>query len=82
MDFMGRITWNPSDPNVLRLSMPKGVNVRTRVTRRSENVGGPDKLDTSEFIEQIFDNSSTGGMPGVWWGGVGWGGVGGGGGES
>ena len=31
MDFMGRITWDANDPNVLRLSMPKGRSVRTRV---------------------------------------------------
>jgi hypothetical protein len=112
MDFMGRITWDANDPNVLRLSMPKGVSVRTRVsgtpspgnmhalrtpagggllgawllpallpgpgsgaraggrpalllqvTRRSEVLPGvvaPDRLETSEYLEQVFDNSSDG----------------------
>lgn len=34
VDFGRRIDWNPDDPNVLELTMPGGMAVRTRVTRR------------------------------------------------
>lgn len=60
-DFAGRITWNPEDPNVLRLSLPTShMIVRTRVTKRSEEETAADRIDTSEYLEQIFDTSSTG----------------------
>lgn len=51
-----RITWNPEDPNVLLLALPKGLIIRTRVTRRSEDIPEPDRIETSEYIEQVFDD--------------------------
>lgn len=31
-----------------------GMNIVTRVTRRSEEAGGLDRINTSEFFEQVF----------------------------
>lgn len=56
INFSNRIDWNPSDPNVLRLSMPGGLAIRTRVTRRSEAYPEPSRIETSEYVEQIFDD--------------------------
>lgn len=32
-----------------------------QVTRRSESTPAAERIETSEYIEQVFDNSSTGG---------------------
>eukprot|EP00798_Chlamydomonas_sp_ICE-L_P008882 gene8882-3761_t len=55
MNVDDRITWNPEDPNVLLLSLPKGLIIRTRVTRRSEDIPEPDRIETSEYFEQDRD---------------------------
>ena len=47
------ISWNYSDPNVLTMTLPGGLDVTTRVTRRSENTLPPDRLDTSEYFQQV-----------------------------
>lgn len=31
--------------------------MRTRVTRRSESSPSPQRLETSEYLEQVFDSS-------------------------
>lgn len=57
-----RIDWDSNDPNVLNLRLPGGLSIRTRVTRRSEEI--PDasanskaqRLETSEYFEQVFDD--------------------------
>eukprot|EP01026_Neomeris_dumetosa_P022542 TRINITY_DN1940_c0_g1_i5.p1 TRINITY_DN1940_c0_g1~~TRINITY_DN1940_c0_g1_i5.p1 ORF type:complete len:351 (-),score=47.98 TRINITY_DN1940_c0_g1_i5:238-1245(-) len=51
-----RIQWNPNDPNILTLSLPGGLIVNTRVTRRSFNQPADDLIETSEYFEQVFDN--------------------------
>jgi hypothetical protein len=53
-----RIRWNIGDPNRLDMSLPGGLQVTTRVTRRSEEWGdaGADRLATSEFFQQILDS--------------------------
>ncbi|KAJ9513817.1 hypothetical protein QJQ45_020893 [Haematococcus lacustris] len=56
-DFLQRIRWNPDDPNVLQLSMPDGLAVRTRVTRRLEDNPSPDRIETSEYLEQVFEDA-------------------------
>ncbi|KAL6757087.1 hypothetical protein V8C86DRAFT_2631863 [Haematococcus lacustris] len=56
-DFLKRIRWNPDDPNVLQLSMPDGLAVRTRVTRRLEDNPSPDRIETSEYLEQVFEDA-------------------------
>lgn len=48
------IAWNPNDPNILNMALPGGVDVTTRVTRRSETTAPPDRLDTSEYFQQIY----------------------------
>eukprot|EP00803_Ostreobium_quekettii_P007750 evm.model.scf_1668.5 EVM.evm.TU.scf_1668.5 scf_1668:27419-33693(-) len=58
IDFVNRINWNPDDPNVLKLSLPGGTDVLTRVTKRSEDRREANRLDTSEFFEQVFDDPS------------------------
>ena len=47
------INWNVEDPNVLTMTLPGGLDVATRVTRRSENEAPPDRLDTSEYFQQV-----------------------------
>lgn len=48
------INWNVNDPNVLTMTLPGGLDVATRVTRRSENEAPPDRLDTSEYFQQTY----------------------------
>ncbi|GIL68328.1 hypothetical protein Vafri_21608, partial [Volvox africanus] len=61
MSFANRIRWDINDPNVLTLSMP-GMSVRTRVTRRSEDYPQPDRIETSEYVESVYDRGD-GGAP-------------------
>lgn len=53
INFSERIQWNPTDPNVLELAMPKGLSIRTRITRRSEEMPAPSRIETSEYVEQV-----------------------------
>lgn len=55
-----RISWNPNDPNVLSLSMPQGFSVRTRVTRRSEEFPAADRIETSEYVESVYEDGGSG----------------------
>jgi hypothetical protein len=48
------------DPNSLILNMPGDLSVRTRVMRRSEQQLGDDRLETSEFMQQVFDSGDPG----------------------
>jgi len=50
-----QIDWNPENPNVLKMKLPDGTNVFTRVTRRYSNQPSDDTLETSELFEQVFD---------------------------
>ncbi|EFJ51227.1 hypothetical protein VOLCADRAFT_103598 [Volvox carteri f. nagariensis] len=61
MSFLERISWDINDPNVLILSMP-GMSVRTRVTRRSEEFPQTDRIETSEYVESVYDTGD-GGAP-------------------
>ncbi|WIA14970.1 hypothetical protein OEZ85_001679 [Tetradesmus obliquus] len=56
VDFAGRIQWDAKDPNSLILNMPGDMSVRTRVMRRSESQIGTDRLETSEFLQQVLDS--------------------------
>ncbi|KAG2499710.1 hypothetical protein HYH03_002645 [Edaphochlamys debaryana] len=60
MSFQERIVWDINDPNILSLRMP-GMSVRTRVTRRSEEFPADDRIETSEFVESIYDGGQPGG---------------------
>jgi len=51
------IQWDPEDPNIMRLSMRQGPGVFTRVTRRFQDEPAERRLDTSEFIEQVFESA-------------------------
>lgn len=48
------LNWNYNDPNLLTMTLPGGLDVTTRVTRRSENEAPPDRLDTSEYFQQVL----------------------------
>jgi len=59
--YMGRnvveqqdIAWNPDDPNRMAVQLPGGTQIVTRVVRRSEENPGADRVNTSEFFEQVF----------------------------
>jgi len=56
-EILPRITWDINDPNVLELTVPGGLNVRTRVTRRLQEQAAPDRLLTSEYFQQVFDST-------------------------
>ena len=47
------IAWSAADPNLLSMTLPGGLDVTTRVTRRSENESPPNRLDTSEYFQQV-----------------------------
>ncbi|WIA35155.1 hypothetical protein OEZ86_003627 [Tetradesmus obliquus] len=49
-------TYMSHDPNSLILNMPGDMSVRTRVMRRSESQIGTDRLETSEFLQQVLDS--------------------------
>ncbi|DBA87727.1 TPA: hypothetical protein ACH3X1_004729 [Trebouxia sp. C0004] len=49
------ITWNPDNPNQLRMALPGSMTINTRVTRRSQETPTPDKISTSEYFQQIFE---------------------------
>lgn len=58
-------TWDPDEPNVLRLTLRGGQGVYTRVTKRAEDFPQPDRIDTSEVLEQVLDAASGEGPPRV-----------------
>eukprot|EP00775_Hariotina_reticulata_P012362 gene12362-12497_t len=60
MDFAGRISWDPQDPNSLSLLMPGDLAVKTRVMRRSEQQVDSTRFETSEFMQQVFDTGDPG----------------------
>jgi hypothetical protein len=45
---------------VLGLSLPDGIQVTTRVLRRSEQAPAHDRIETSEFMQQVFDDGRVG----------------------
>ncbi|KAA6425870.1 MAG: hypothetical protein FRX49_04245 [Trebouxia sp. A1-2] len=49
------ITWNPDNPNQLRMALPGSMTINTRVTRRSQETPTLDKINTSEYFQQIFE---------------------------
>ena len=56
------IAWSAADPNLLSMTLPGGLDVTTRVTRRSKNESPPDRLDTSEYFQQVGLASETPGI--------------------
>ncbi|GAX77373.1 hypothetical protein CEUSTIGMA_g4819.t1 [Chlamydomonas eustigma] len=54
-----RIEWNPQDPNIMKLDLPGNKIIRTRVTRRSMNQLGSDRLESSEYFEQIYEGEDS-----------------------
>ena len=48
------------DPNALKLSLPEGIMITSRVLRRSEEQVSGDRFETSEFMQQVFDDGSIG----------------------
>ncbi|PRW33134.1 hypothetical protein C2E21_7942 [Chlorella sorokiniana] len=54
-----RIAWNENDPNLLEMGLPGGMQVSTRVTRRSEEWQGEDRLSTSEYFQQLIASPSS-----------------------
>jgi hypothetical protein len=53
VDFAGRIQWVPDDPNSLKLILPDGLIISSRVLRRSEQQIAKDRFETSEFLQQV-----------------------------
>lgn len=51
-----RIDWDLNDPNLLEMALPGGMQISTRVTRRSEEQQGSDRLATSEYFQQLISS--------------------------
>jgi hypothetical protein len=52
-----RIDWDYKNPNIATVRLPGGAAIRTRVTRRSSSADiEQQRLETSEYIEQIFSD--------------------------
>eukprot|EP00892_Ulva_mutabilis_P005668 jgi/Ulvmu1/3473/UM016_0093.1 len=49
------------DPYVLTLRLPRGGDVETRVTRRLQESPEPRRIDTSEYLRQVFTAEDGGG---------------------
>lgn len=54
--------WCLQDPNALKLTLPEGILITTRVLRRSEEQVADDRFETSEFMQQVFDDGSIGAL--------------------
>jgi len=55
-DLARRIQWRSTDPNYLDMTLPNGMHIETRVTKRSEDwTVGEDRLETSEFFQQVLE---------------------------
>jgi hypothetical protein len=56
---MKNVKWNVDDPNTLEAFLGDGTarKVFVRVTKRSEDTPAPDRIETSEVLEQVFDDT-------------------------
>ena len=60
------VEWDVDDPNVLTASMPgDGRSVFFRVNQRSEEFPEPDRIETSEVAQIVFDGGDNGGFAAV-----------------
>jgi hypothetical protein len=55
-ELCDRILWELESPSTTQVSLPGGLRVSTNVLRRSEEYLQKDLLETSEFIQQLFDD--------------------------
>eukprot|EP00890_Picochlorum_soloecismus_P006457 jgi/Picsp_1/6812/NSC_04151-R1_protein len=55
-DLCNRILWELESPSTTQVSLPGGLRISTNVLRRSEEYLKQDLLETSEFIQQLFDD--------------------------
>jgi hypothetical protein len=55
------VEWDVDDPNVLRGSIGDGRSVFFRVNQRSEEIPAPDRIETSEVAQIVFDGGDNGG---------------------
>lgn len=62
MNMITSIDWNPDDPNIMNIGITGAPDVFTRVVRRFQGEPDPQRLDTSEVMEQVF-NQPDGGPP-------------------
>ena len=55
-ELCDRIIWEVESPGTTLVSLPGGLRISTNVLRRSEEYLKQDLLETSEFIQQLFDD--------------------------
>lgn len=48
------IEWNIDNPNMLQMRLPNGLDVMTRVTRRSREQVAENRMNTSEYFEEYI----------------------------
>jgi hypothetical protein len=58
---MDNVEWSKDDPNILSATIRDGRVVNVRVTKRSEETPEPNRIETSELSEVVFES----GVPGV-----------------
>jgi hypothetical protein len=56
IDVASGIAWEPENPNSLDMTLQNGFRLSSRVTRRSENDVGDNRLETSEFFQQVIES--------------------------
>lgn len=56
-EAMGRIQWNPTKPNHMSVSLPRGLRITSDINQRSQSLLSKDLLETSEFYQQFIDDS-------------------------
>jgi hypothetical protein len=63
-DVIESVEWDVDDPNVLNASLGgDGRNVFFRVNQRSEEYPAPDRIETSEVAQIVFDGANGGYAP-------------------
>ena len=62
---MTSMDWDVDDPNTLRAGIADGRSIFFRVTQRSEEFPKPDRIETSEVAEVVFDTGVPGSQPRV-----------------
>lgn len=56
-EALQRIQWNPSKPDHMSISLPRGLRITSDINQRTQKLLSEDLLETSEFYQQFIDDS-------------------------
>merc|ERR1712224_996253 len=59
-NMLNKVEWNVDDPNTFRANIGGGRSVFFRVTQRSEQMPMPDRIETSELAQVVYDDGAEG----------------------